>query len=116
MQNNTKTVREACMELTKTLMEKYNLSVNELIKIIEDCVNDLRIANITEQNVIDFAEKTDPNYGRCETCKNYGRCNICSECEDGDLYEFDIEFYQKTHEKKILQWIEEKGEENNNLL
>lgn len=53
----------------------------------------------------EYAKENDNEYGKCTTCKNYSRCNICSDCNDGSNYEFDLNFYQKEHNKKITEWI-----------
>ena len=54
-------------------------------------------------DVEDYAEKNDPDFGRCETCKHYGQAIYCSDCEEGSEYEFDWENYVKNNREDLIK-------------
>ena len=53
------------------------------------------------REVVEYAEKNDPEYGRCETCKHYQHLDVCSKCSCGSRYSFDWKDYLKLHKEEI---------------
>lgn len=53
------------------------------------------------RDVVDYASKNDPEYGRCGTCGHYQKLMICSKCSHGSRYRFAWKEYLNTHEREI---------------
>lgn len=63
------------------------------------------------QDIVQYAEEKDLEYGRCNTCGNYSKCNICSNCNDASEYDFDAYHYASIHHKEITEWVRETMDE-----
>ena len=100
-------------ELTASFKENYKSSsdVKESAgksaykKIVEgaDVRKSLSESDPDSNDVEEWAEANDPDYGYCETCKYYGKAIYCSDCVEGSEYEFDWENYVKNNRDDLIK-------------
>ena len=54
---------------------------------------EIREIIMLRREVVEYAEKNDPEYGRCGTCKHYKHLDACSQCYSGSRYCFAWKTY-----------------------